>query len=238
MSASGRPALPRGPLAILFAAVFVDMVGFGLVLPVLPLWAEEFGASPTTIGLLAASYAVAQFAMAPVWGRLSDRYGRRPILLGRARRQRDRGAGHRRRLGAVGAVRGPNPPRRGRRLVRRRPGRDRRSRRARGAGEVHGPDRRGLRTRFHRRPRDRSRRRRRRFPAAVLHRGRPGRAQSPGCLPPPARDPRRRGRASAPRLAASAHPPPRRAAAVARLRLDLRVRRDGDHLRDLHRAPS
>ncbi len=81
MSASGRPALPRGPLAILFAAVFVDMVGFGLVLPVLPLWAEEFGASPTVIGLLAASYAVAQFAMAPVWGRLSDRFGRRPILL-------------------------------------------------------------------------------------------------------------------------------------------------------------
>lgn len=81
MSAGGRPPLPRGPLAILFAAVFVDMVGFGLVLPVLPLWAEEFGASPTEIGLLAASYAVAQFAMAPVWGRLSDRYGRRPVLM-------------------------------------------------------------------------------------------------------------------------------------------------------------
>ena len=81
MSAPGRPAMPRGPLAILFAAVFVDMVGFGLVLPVLPLWAEEFGASPTVIGLLAASYAIAQFAMAPVWGRLSDRHGRRPVLM-------------------------------------------------------------------------------------------------------------------------------------------------------------
>lgn len=81
MASPERGALPRGPLAILFAAVFVDMVGFGLVLPVLPLWAEKFGASPTEIGLLASAYAIAQFAMAPVWGRLSDRYGRRPILL-------------------------------------------------------------------------------------------------------------------------------------------------------------
>jgi DHA1 family tetracycline resistance protein-like MFS transporter len=51
------------------------------VLPILPLWAEEFGASPTEIGLLTASYAVMQLLFAPVWGRLSDRYGRRPVIL-------------------------------------------------------------------------------------------------------------------------------------------------------------
>ena len=56
-------------------------MGFGIVLPILPLWAETFGASPTQIGLITASYAVMQLLFAPVWGRLSDRYGRRPIIL-------------------------------------------------------------------------------------------------------------------------------------------------------------
>ena len=59
----------------------IDLVGFGIVLPILPLWAEDFGASPTQIGLLTASYAVVQLLFAPVWGRLSDRYGRRPVIL-------------------------------------------------------------------------------------------------------------------------------------------------------------
>ena len=59
----------------------IDLVGFGIVLPILPLWAETFGASPVQIGLITASYAVMQLLFAPVWGRLSDRYGRRPIIL-------------------------------------------------------------------------------------------------------------------------------------------------------------
>jgi multidrug resistance protein len=69
------------PLGIVFTTVVIDLVGFGIVIPILPLWAEELGASPTMIGGLAASYAAMQFLFAPVWGRLSDRYGRRPVIL-------------------------------------------------------------------------------------------------------------------------------------------------------------
>jgi DHA1 family tetracycline resistance protein-like MFS transporter len=61
--------------------VLIDLIGFGIVLPLLPLYAERFGARPTTIGLLTASYALAQFVFAPLWGRLSDRVGRRPVIL-------------------------------------------------------------------------------------------------------------------------------------------------------------
>jgi MFS transporter, DHA1 family, tetracycline resistance protein len=75
------PSFFLSPLGIVFTTVVIDLVGFGIILPILPLWAEEFGASPTQIGLLTASYAVAQLLFAPVWGRLSDRYGRRPVIL-------------------------------------------------------------------------------------------------------------------------------------------------------------
>jgi MFS family permease len=66
----------------LFAVVIVDLVGFGVVMPILPFWAREFGADAAAFGLLQSSYAVAQFVCAPLWGRLSDRVGRRPVLLG------------------------------------------------------------------------------------------------------------------------------------------------------------
>lgn len=69
------------PLFSIFLIVFIDMLGFGLILPLLPYYAETFGASDTVIGLLVASYAAAQLIGAPVLGRLSDRYGRRPVLL-------------------------------------------------------------------------------------------------------------------------------------------------------------
>ncbi len=75
------PSFFLSPLGIVFTTVVIDLVGFGIVLPILPLWAEEFGASPTQIGVLTASYAVAQLLFAPLWGRLSDRYGRRPVIL-------------------------------------------------------------------------------------------------------------------------------------------------------------
>lgn len=65
----------------IFLIVFIDLLGFGLILPLLPYYAEEYGATPTLIGLLSASYAAAQLIGAPILGRLSDRYGRRPILL-------------------------------------------------------------------------------------------------------------------------------------------------------------
>jgi DHA1 family tetracycline resistance protein-like MFS transporter len=68
-------------LTAIFLIVFVNLVGFGLILPLIPFYAETFGASPTVVGLLVSSYAAAQLIGAPVLGRLSDRHGRRPILL-------------------------------------------------------------------------------------------------------------------------------------------------------------
>jgi DHA1 family tetracycline resistance protein-like MFS transporter len=65
----------------IFIVVFVDLLGFGLILPLLPYYAETFGATPLVIGLIVASYAAASLVGAPLMGRLSDRYGRRPILL-------------------------------------------------------------------------------------------------------------------------------------------------------------
>jgi predicted MFS family arabinose efflux permease len=68
-------------LAILFVIVFIDLLGFGMVIPVMALYAERLGASETWTGLLSAGYSAMQFLFAPVWGRLSDRVGRRPVLL-------------------------------------------------------------------------------------------------------------------------------------------------------------
>ena len=62
--------------------MIIDLIGFGIVMPILPFWAREYGASGTTLGWLAATYAAAQFVFAPLWGSLSDRVGRRPVLLG------------------------------------------------------------------------------------------------------------------------------------------------------------
>jgi MFS family permease len=66
---------------VLFAVVILDLVGFGVVMPVLPFWAKEFGADAIAFGLIQSSYAMAQLVCAPLWGRLSDRIGRRPVLL-------------------------------------------------------------------------------------------------------------------------------------------------------------
>jgi multidrug resistance protein len=65
---------------VLFLAIFIVMMGFGIVLPVLQFYAREVGATPFQIGLLAASYAGMQFLFAPLWGALSDRVGRKPIF--------------------------------------------------------------------------------------------------------------------------------------------------------------
>lgn len=71
---------PRGFWTV-WTAVAVDLLGFGIVIPLLPLYAERFGAGPATIGMIFASYSLAQFVFAPLWGKLSDRVGRRPVLL-------------------------------------------------------------------------------------------------------------------------------------------------------------
>lgn len=68
-------------LAIIFLTIFIDLIGFGIVLPLLPFYAQDFGASPMIIGLLVAIHPGMQFVFGPIWGRLSDRVGRRPILL-------------------------------------------------------------------------------------------------------------------------------------------------------------
>jgi len=65
----------------LLLTIFIDTVGFGIVLPLLPYFAERFGAAPLTVTLLATVYSFAQFVFAPIWGRLSDRMGRRPVIL-------------------------------------------------------------------------------------------------------------------------------------------------------------
>ena len=71
----------RFRISILFFTVAVAMLGFGIVIPILPFYIESFGASGSTLGLLMATFAVMQFVFAPVWGNLSDRYGRKPILI-------------------------------------------------------------------------------------------------------------------------------------------------------------
>jgi DHA1 family tetracycline resistance protein-like MFS transporter len=68
-------------LLTIFIIVFVDLLGFGLILPLLPFYAETYGATPLVVGLLVASYAAAQLVGAPILGRISDRFGRRPVLL-------------------------------------------------------------------------------------------------------------------------------------------------------------
>lgn len=64
----------------IYLAIFVNILGFGMIFPLLPFYAQQFNANETTIGLLAASFAIAQFILSPIWGRLSDRYGRKPII--------------------------------------------------------------------------------------------------------------------------------------------------------------
>ncbi len=69
------------PLFFLYITVFITIVGFGMIFPLLPFYARQFNATEWTVGLLAGSYAIAQFFLAPLWGRLSDRYGRKPIIV-------------------------------------------------------------------------------------------------------------------------------------------------------------
>ncbi|MGE5237022.1 MAG: MFS transporter [Acidobacteriota bacterium] len=72
---------PRRALSTLFVIVFTDLIGFGIVIPLLPLYAEHYRPTPWAFGLLMAAYSAMQFLFAPLLGRLSDRVGRRPVLV-------------------------------------------------------------------------------------------------------------------------------------------------------------
>ena len=69
------------PLLVIFLTIFVNLVGFGIIIPLLPFYASTFGASPFVIGLLFASFSLAQLIASPLLGELSDRWGRRPVLI-------------------------------------------------------------------------------------------------------------------------------------------------------------
>src|SRR5215510_4455440 len=73
--------MKRPSLLIIFLTVFVDLIGFGLVLPLLPNYSKSFGASGLQVGAIMAAYSLMQFVFAPAWGSWSDRVGRRPVLL-------------------------------------------------------------------------------------------------------------------------------------------------------------
>ncbi|MDP6704639.1 MAG: MFS transporter, partial [archaeon] len=70
----------QSPLFLIYIAVFINVIAFSMVFPLLPLYAKTFNASNFTIGLLAASFAVAQLLVSPLWGMLSDKFGRKPII--------------------------------------------------------------------------------------------------------------------------------------------------------------
>ena len=71
----------RATLVVVFATILIDFVGFSALVPVLPLYAEQLGASPSQVGLILAAHAVAQLLFLPAWGWMSDRVGRRPVIL-------------------------------------------------------------------------------------------------------------------------------------------------------------
>lgn len=73
--------MKRSPLFVIFITVFIDLVSFGIVIPLLPFYAQQFGASGITVGLLLSVFSMMTFLFMPVWGKLSDHHGRRPIIL-------------------------------------------------------------------------------------------------------------------------------------------------------------
>ncbi len=73
--------MKRSPLVILLLTVLLDLIGFGIVLPLLPTYAKALGANPFMIGLIAAIFSIMQFIFSPIWGKLSDKIGRRPVML-------------------------------------------------------------------------------------------------------------------------------------------------------------
>ena len=76
-----KPLSNRKALAVLFLAVFIDLLGFGIIIPVLPYWNTALNGTNTTYSVILSIYSLMQFIFAPIWGRISDKHGRRPIIL-------------------------------------------------------------------------------------------------------------------------------------------------------------
>lgn len=81
MGKATRSGMARSPLFVIFITVFIDLVGFGIIIPLSPFLARKFAATPTQIGLLMSVYSFCQFVFSSFWGSLSDRIGRRPVIL-------------------------------------------------------------------------------------------------------------------------------------------------------------
>jgi DHA1 family tetracycline resistance protein-like MFS transporter len=81
MSSESKPSMGRSPLLVIFTTVFLDLVGFGIIIPLVGIYGKHFGATTIELAVLGSIYSLMQFFFSPIWGRLSDRVGRRPILL-------------------------------------------------------------------------------------------------------------------------------------------------------------
>ena len=79
---NGRRSVMKKPIFVIFITIFIDMLSFGIIIPILPIFSKELGAANYQVGLIAMSFPIMNFLFAPFWGSLSDRYGRRPIILG------------------------------------------------------------------------------------------------------------------------------------------------------------
>src|SRR4051794_6002509 len=72
---------PKSALLIIFCIVFMDLLGFGVIIPLMPIYARQFQASPLEVTLMFAIYSACQFIASPLLGAASDRFGRRPVLI-------------------------------------------------------------------------------------------------------------------------------------------------------------
>src|SRR5689334_11489907 len=73
--------MSKKPTLVIFLTVFIDLIGFGIIIPLSPYLARVYGADALQVGLLMAIYSALQFLFSPFWGQISDRIGRRPVLL-------------------------------------------------------------------------------------------------------------------------------------------------------------